>query len=56
MIELNFERSTPKTAEEGCSDFKYYCYLILGYPFYVLQSMLSFGDEAEKSWLQYKCD
>lgn len=56
MIEARFEKSEPLDGEEICSTFKYGIYLLIGYPYYVLQSMLTYGREADRPWLIYKCE
>jgi hypothetical protein len=55
MIEVRFEKSRTEEEVEPCSNFKYIVYMVMGYPYYVLQSMISYGSDSEKSWEIYKC-
>lgn len=50
MIEVFFGQ-TPNPNPVLCSTLKFYAYMLVGYPFWVYQSMMSFGEVTEQFWM-----
>jgi len=63
MLKVSFEKTKLIAEEEedpfsNCDQFKYIVYLILGYPYYFLETMNPFKTEEDfdKPWEFYKCE
>lgn len=57
MLKVSFEKSE-EIEFDMCNKFKFFVYWLVGYPFYMLQSLNPFRGDAdvEKPWEIYRCD
>ena len=57
MMKVSFEKSE-EIEFDMCNKFKFFVYWLVGYPFYMLQSLNPFREaaEIEKPWEVYRCE
>ena len=57
MLEVSFEKSQDQESSL-CNMFKYFVYMLVGYPYYMFQNFTTIYQdvEYEKPWEIYKCD